>query len=158
MATQYLEGDINPTVAPVATATAVEVGDIMAANATTGEVYGAAAQTWNTNEATTRVDFAALFCGVSMQKKTAAVARVHGNSVDNRIGVAMGQATYLVDCVSGNYVYGQWLGPAKDTGNNLLSNTLKVVTAANEATHLCVEGGTSITKVKCKMQLPTKLT
>lgn len=157
MASQYLRGDVAPTPAPVLTATGITEGDILARNSSTGNVYGAKDQTWNTNEATTRADFVALFVGTSLQTKTAAVARVHGNGNDNIIMVANGSAEYRFDCDSANYVYGQLLGPAKDTGNALLSSKLKGVSAENEATHMCVENVTSATQIRCVQRVPPNM-
>ena len=78
---RYLYGENNPASAPVATASAIEVGDIL--GYTSGNVYPAKDETWDTNLATTQTAFATKFLGLSGQKKLASEVRVHGNSTDN---------------------------------------------------------------------------
>lgn len=85
MAITYNYGTTNPVVAPVATATAVNVGDLCAI--VSGNVVPAASFTWDTDEATTQTNFATAFLGASGQFKKADVAQIYGNSVANEIRI-----------------------------------------------------------------------
>lgn len=90
---------------------------------------------------------ASAFAGVSGQRKDAAVARCYGNSTDNLIRVD-GSGVWEFDCASATFAVGDFVGPAKDSGNALLSN--KVVAVGGEALAVgrVVEAGTSLTRVK----------
>lgn len=153
MASRYIRGETNPLIAPVLTAQAVAVGDLVGLSA--GNVVRAEDQTWNTDLATTQSDFAATFLGVSGQKKVAATARVYGNSEDNKIRIDA-EGIYEFDCASATFAVGDLVGPAKQTGNALESQ--KVVAVATEARAIgrVAEAGTSVTTVKVQI-LSTKL-
>lgn len=152
MATRYLREDTRPVIAPVLTAQAVEVGDIVGLSS--GNVVRAEDTAWNTDLNTTQSDFAALFLGISGQRKVATVARVDANGQDNAIRVDTG-GIYETDCASATFAVGDLVGPAKQTGNLLESQ--KVVAVATEARAIgrVVEKGTSVTKVKWRV-LSTK--
>jgi hypothetical protein len=146
-APQYLYGSGSPVTAPVATATAIENGDLV--GLASGNTVSAAATTWDTNLATTQAAFALQFLGVSRQRKVANVARVYGNSADNEI-VVNTAADYEFDCASANFAVGDLVGPAKDTGNALLSNKVVAVATENLAIGRVVRAGTGITRVQVR--------
>lgn len=98
----------------------------------------------------TQYNFASKFLGVSEQAKAAAVARVFGNSEDNKIMVATG-GVYEYDCASATFEVGDYVGPAKDTGNALLSSKVVAVSGEALAVGRVVERGTSITRVKFRV-------
>ena len=148
MSSRYLYGETNPVSAPVQTATAVSVGDLL--GYATGYVYKASAQTWDTNLATTQTNFATAFLGVSGQKKLDTEARVFGNSTDNIIRVDC-SGIFEFDCSSASYVIGDYVGPAKDTGNALLDGTLAKVASAALANGRVVENAASATKIKVQL-------
>lgn len=155
MSAQYIREETHPVIAPVLTAQAVERGDLVGISS--GNVVRAEDTAWNTNIGTTQTDFAAIFAGVSGQRKEADVARVDGNSEDNAIRVST-TGIYEFDCASATFTVGQLVGPAKQTGDLLESQ--KVVGVATEALAIgrVVEAGTSITKVKVRLlskMLPT---
>lgn len=145
---QYQYGGTNPTIATVATAKAVAVGDLCGMSS--GTLVKASDTTWNTDLATTQSDFRALFLGVSGQQKDANLARVFGNATDNVIRIDAG-GIFTFDCASATFEVGDFVGPAKQTGNALEDQ--KVVKVSTEATAIgrVVERGTSITRVKIQI-------
>lgn len=149
---QYQYGGTNPTIATVATAQAVAVGDICALTSNT--ITRAGDETWDTDLATTQTAFVAKFLGVSGQQKDANLARVFGNATDNVIRIDAG-GVFQFDCASATLEVGDLVGPAKASGNALESQ--KVVKVASEALAIgrVVERGTSITRVK--VQILSKL-
>lgn len=149
---QYQFGGTNPTIATVATAKAVAVGDICGMSS--GTLVKASDETWDTNLATTQTNFVTKFLGVSGQQKDANVARVFGNATDNVIRVDAG-GVFAFDCASATFEVGDLVGCAKQSGNALEDQ--KVVSVASEALAIgrVVERGTSITRVK--IQILSKL-
>ncbi len=145
MAQLYSRGETDPVFVPVLTAQAIAVNDIVGLSS--GNAVRAEDTVWNTTLAQTQTDFAATFLGVSGQRKVAAVARVDGNGKDNLIRVNA-QGIYTSDCASATFAVGDYVGPAKQTGNLLESQ--KVVGVATEplAIGIVVEAGTSVTSVK----------
>jgi len=109
---QYQYGGTNPTIATVATAKAVAVGDLCGMSS--GTLVKASDTTWNTDLATTQSDFRALFLGVSGQQKDANLARVFGNATDNVIRIDAG-GIFTFDCASATFEVGDFVGPAKQT-------------------------------------------
>lgn len=152
MAARYIRGETNPLVAPVLTAQAVAVADLV--GLASGNVVRAEDEAWDTNLATTQTNFATKFLGVSGQKKVAATARVYGNSEDNKIRIDP-QGVYEFDCAAATFAVGDFVGPAKQTGNALESQ--KVVAVAGEALAIgrVAEAGTGVTTVK--VQILSKL-
>lgn len=146
---KYIHGEVCPVKVTIATAKAVDAGDLVGMSS--GTLVKAEDTAWDTDLATTQEAFIALFLGVSMQDKTSTTnARVFGNSEDNTI-VAATAGVYEFDCASATFEVGDLVGPAKDTGNALLSD--KVVAVASEARAIgrVYERGTSITRVKVRL-------
>ena len=149
---QYIREAVNPTVVPVATASLVNIGDFAALVA--GECVPALDFTWTSNLATTQTNFAAAFLGHSPQYKPANVAYVYGNGTDNVITMST-SGVYEADLDSATTLaVGDWVGMAKDTGNNLLSQTVAKVDAVTKAIGTVVEAGTSLTRCRFRL-LPT---
>ena len=148
LAPQFFAGPVFPITAPVLTAQAVASGDLVGLSS--GNVVRAADTTWNTDLATTQSDFRAIFLGASMQDKVAATARVYGNSTDNLIGVSVG-GVWEYDCASATFAVGDLVGPAKDSGNALLSNKVVAVGAEVNAIGRVVKAGASITRVQIRL-------
>jgi len=148
MASRYVRGDTRVVTAPVLTAQAVAVGDIVGLSS--GNVVRAEDTAWDTNLATTQTAFALLFLGASLQRKTAAVARVDGNSEDNIIVVAA-DGIHEFDCASATFAVGDLVGPAKQSGNLLESQKVAAVASEAYAIGRVAEAGASITKVKVKL-------
>jgi hypothetical protein len=148
MSSKYVRGETAPVTVPVLTAQAVEVGDICGLSS--GNAVRAEDTTWNTSLAQTQTDFAALFLGVSGQRKIAATARVAGNGQDNRIRVDT-QGIYEFDCASATFAVGDLVGPAKQSGNALESQKVAAVGSEALAIGRVAEAGTSVTKVKVRV-------
>lgn len=145
---QYFYGGTNPTIATVATAKAVAVGDLCGMSS--GTLVKASDTTWNTDLATTQSDFRALFLGVSGQQKDANVARVFGNATDNVIRIDAG-GVFQFDCASATFEVGDFVGPAKQSGNALEDQKVVKVSTETTAIGRVVERGTSITRVKIQI-------
>lgn len=148
MSNRYVRGDARPVIAPVLTAQAVAVGDLVGLSS--GNVVRSQDTTWTTDLATTQAAFAATFLGVSAQRKVAATARVFGNSADNVMRVDT-SGVFEFDCVSATFAVGDLVGPAKDTGNALLSQTVVAVASEAAAIGRVAEAGASVTKVKVQV-------
>jgi len=149
---QYIREAVNPTVVPVATASEVNIGDFCALVA--GECVPAVDFTWTSNLATTQTNFAAAFLGHSPQYKKAAQSYVYGNGTDNVITMST-SGVYEADLdTATTLAVGDWVGMAKDTGNNLLSQTVAKVDAVAKAIGTVVEAGTSLTRCRFRL-LPT---
>ena len=145
---QWLYEDTGPQKVTIATAKAVDRGDLVGLNANT--LVRAEDTAWNVDLATTQTDFANMFAGVSEQTKDNVKARCFGNSEDNVCVVAT-RGVYEYDCDAATFEIGDYVGPAKDVGNALLSD--KVVKVASEALAVgrVVERGTNITRVKFRV-------
>lgn len=149
---QYIREAVNPTVVPVATASEVNIGDFCAL--VSGECVPAVDFTWTSNLATTQTNFAAAFLGHSPQYKKAAQAYVYGNGTDNVITMST-SGVYEADLDTGTTLeVGDFVGMAKDTGNNLLSQTVAKVDAVAKAIGVVVEAGASLTRCRFRL-LPT---
>jgi hypothetical protein len=98
----------------------------------------------------TQYNFAQRFLGVSQMRKPAAVTRVTGGGADNTIVVST-EGVYKYDCASATFAVGDLVGPAKDTGNALLSQTVAAVADATLAIGRVVEAGAALTSVKVKL-------
>lgn len=148
MASRYLYGDTRDVVAPVLTAQAVAVGDLVGLSS--GNVVRAEDETWITDTATTQANFVQKFLGASGQVKVAGTARVPANSEDNVIRVAV-DGVYEFDCASATFKVGDLVGPAKATGDALESKKVVAVAGEHLAIGRVVEAGTSVTKVKVQL-------
>jgi hypothetical protein len=145
---QYKHSNPAPVMAPVATAKAVALGDLVGQSSST--LVKASDTVWDTNLATTQAAFVALFMGVSAQRKDANVARPYGNSVDNYIRVDT-DGVYEFDCASASFDVGDLVGPAKDTGNALLDNKVVAVGSSAAAIGRVHKKGASVTRVQVKI-------
>lgn len=155
---RYRHGETNPISVLFSTSFPIELGDLLfIADATTdvdgdagvaGTVYPASARKWNTDEATTRADFCAEFIGVAGQAAPNATA--YGVK-DNKVRIDTG-GVFEFDAESATYTAGQLVGPAKDTGNDLLDQTLEAVSAEAQAIGRVVETtAANSTKVKVRI-------
>jgi hypothetical protein len=162
---RYLYGETAPVAAPIDTAgTAavanIEIGDLVfVADATTdvdgdagvvGKVYPASSRKWNTSEAQTRQDFATEFLGVAMQAWDKNNPNAYGTR-DNLIRIAT-DGVFEFDCASASFAVGDLVGPAKDTGNDLMDQkVVSVTTNENQAIGRVVAATSSSTKVKVRI-------
>lgn len=126
----YAAGQTPPVVVPVATAQAVAIYDLVALVSNT--LVRAEDIAWDTNLATTQTAFATAFLGVSNVAKLANVAQVTGHPTANQAVVAV-TGRYEFPAAAGTYNVGTLVGPAKATGDALLSQTVAVVDAEAKA-------------------------
>lgn len=148
MPAQYLYGETNPIDAPILTAQAVTIGDLVGLSS--GNVVRASDTTWNTSLAQTQADFRTLYLGVAGQTKAAGTAQIFGNSIANRVRVDS-DGVYIFATASASYNVGDLVGPAKDTGNALLNDTVASVAALDKTIGYVVEKTTSATTVKVRL-------
>ena len=134
MAGTFQRGDARPVRAPVATASAFEVGDLIAQE-TDGSYTRASSQAWTTDLATTRAAFVAKFAGEASQAKDANKPIIgNGDALGYQLLIwTAGVKTYPVP--AGTYKNGDLLGPAKQSGNLLEDQKLEVVGSEAQATH-----------------------
>lgn len=104
------------------------------------EIITASEETWDTDTATTRRNFVQHYAGDSAQEADAAeYIFANGDAGKSKVRVNTAGLKRIDSPAAGTYVAGvTLLGPKKDTGNNLLDNTLEVVTDRREATHRVV--------------------
>jgi len=98
----------------------------------------------------TQYNFAQSFLGLSHQRKAASVARCYGSSEDN-ILVAHCGGVFLCDCASASFNVGDPVGPAKDTGNALLSQKVVAVADISLGCGYVTEKTTTLTQVKVEI-------
>jgi hypothetical protein len=149
MPAQFLYGETNPIDCPIATDKAVDTGSLVGISS--GTLVNASDETWDTNLATTQVNFVARFLGVAGQTKDNATAQIRGNSIANRCRVDT-DGTFLFATASASYNVGDIVGPAKASGNALLNDTVASVAALDKAIGYVVEKTTSATTVKVRLQ------
>lgn len=148
-----------------------------AGNANAGQVFAAEATVWNTSLLQTQKDFVSQFLGVAGQ--TVRANGVNGATVSDRLpygnsipqgapaggggtsapnpgngGASLRVATggvYSFPCVSATFKVGDMVGPAKASGNALLSQKVVAVAVSSAAIGEVVEAGTSVTSVKVRL-------
>lgn len=148
MSTQYSYGDTRPVLAPVETAQAVAVGDLVGLSS--GNVVRAEDESWDTSLLVTQRNFVRKFLGVSAQKKVSGTAKPYGNSLDNRMRVDS-DGVFEFDCASASFAVGDLVGPAKQSGNALESQKVVAVTYEDASIGRVVEATSSQTRVKVKL-------
>lgn len=154
MANRWLHDNTAPLMVAIATAKAVARGDTIGISG--GTLVTAADTTWDTDTATTQAAFAAVFVGLSAQTKAAGTARAYGNGTDNIVRVDTA-GLYEVDLAAATTLaVGDFLAPAKDTGNALLANTFAKTTVKASACFVVMYPGTSATQAIAR--LVSKLT
>ena len=128
----FQRGDARPVNVPFALAKSVAEDDLIAIDSS-GDGYKASEETWNTDLATTRAAFVTKFAGASAQAKDA----------NGTIPYMSGALALMlkVDCSgvrsyaakAGTYKVGDFIGPAKQSGNLLEDKTIEVVASAAQA-------------------------
>lgn len=88
--------------------------------------------TWNTNEATTRVDLQPVFRGIADVRRTTAQT-ADGTEVTDGPILCSGEFTYPCAALGSAAKPGDLVGPEKASGNALENQKVQVVSAANEA-------------------------
>lgn len=127
----YQRGEPRQVMLPVALAKATANGNLVGLSS--GTLVNAADTTWTTDLATTQGLFRAMFAGICRQDKDAN-KNVFGNGGGFSLRVrADAGGVHRIACVAGTYALGDYVGPAKDTGNALLSDTVAKVSAEAQA-------------------------
>jgi hypothetical protein len=113
-------GDTNPVVTkPIASGVTIEIGDLVEQDSS-GNVTPANVLAWTTDLPTTQAAFHTSFLGVAMQRS---------RSTDtDPIRVAT-SGVFEFACASATFNIGDLVGPAKDTGNLLLNQSVVAVGA-----------------------------
>lgn len=145
---QYQYGDTNPVAAPFDSAETLAVGDIVGID-TSGYIYPAADETWDTNIGTTQTNFHPKFAGIVTQKKRSTDTKPYGNSA--AVARVATSGVFEADCASATFKVGDYIGPAKASGNALESQKVVGVATVALAIGVCVEAGASITRVKFRL-------
>lgn len=163
----YRWGDTNDVSCAVdlvasAAVASIEIGDLVfVANATTdvdggvgvaGKVYPASSRAWNLDLATTQADFHLEFLGVAQQAYSAALPNAVGVR-DGKVRVAT-SGVFEFNTDSASYAVGDLVGPAKDTGNDLMDQKVAAVATESLAIGRVVEATSSQTKVKVSVWAP----
>lgn len=92
-------------------------------------------------------ELAPQFLGLSHETKAANVARPYGGSEDNQLQVNV-SGTFPSTCASATFAVGDYVGPAKQSGNLLESQKLVAVCHPSLAIGRVIEVGSSVTTVK----------
>lgn len=150
-------GGRNYIMARIATAKAV--ADCYPVGMASDVVVLPSDEAWDTDLATTRTNFKAKFLGVADQVKAANVARVPGNSEDNKIRVVAGPfEVYDIPIVSSAVAIGDWFAPTKDTGNALINTTFtNVTTVAATGIFKAVESSLGVAVTVARVRLVSTL-
>jgi hypothetical protein len=120
---RWRHGDTKPRVTKaIATATVVEIGDLV--EASSGTVQSAADHTWNSNIAVTQEEFHDIFLGVAMQRSRS------GDTDPIRVATA---GVFEFTCAAATFEIGDLVGPAKATGNAMENQKVVAVATANLA-------------------------
>jgi len=151
MAHIHRTGAVIPKQFPVKLTSSVKTNDIPVGSLVafeSGYIIPVENFTWNTNEATTQLDFAAAFAGIASgasDKDTPLDTR------DHYIAVCQdGEVEF--DCVSADYLPGDFLTPNKAAGNALVQ-TVEKTAVKNAAIAIVSEvkaGATRIRGYLCK--------
>lgn len=108
----------------IASATVIEKGDLVATASADGAPYAAADQAWDTDLATTQVNFVARFLGVANDRSRS------GDTETIRVNTA---GVHKFDCAAATFELGALVGPAKQSGNALESKKVVSVAAEDKA-------------------------
>jgi hypothetical protein len=137
-------GEQDPVAAPVDSAVVIEHGDLCYLN--TDDVrpagYDANAdgtgELWATSENVTQLAFKEVFLGVALQ------ASRSGDTDEIQVAT---EGIFLFDCASATFEIGDYVCPAKTSGNNLENQKVKKTLEHEIAIGRVWKRGTSVTKV-----------
>ena len=106
----------------------INVGDLLFCNVVSSKSYALpiTSFTWDTDLATTQAALALLFLGIANGRSRIGVS-LTDHPEDANVAVDM-DGEIEMDCTSAQYKIGQYVGPAKATGNALLQKVVGVAT------------------------------
>lgn len=121
------------------TNTDVSLGDPLALAADGSKVVTGSEETWDTDAATTRRNFARKYAGDSAQDADAGeFLWANGDANKSKVRVDTAGCRRIDSPAAGAYVVGTLLGLKKASGNNLEDDVFQIVTDEREATHRVV--------------------
>ena len=134
-------------------ATAKAVADTYAIGLNSDLVVLPSDETWVTDLATTRTNFKNRFLGIADQVKAANVARIPGNSEDNKIRTTL-TGVYDIPITSAVVAIGDYFAPTKDVGNALINTQFdNVTTAAATGILRAVESSLGVAVTTARVQV-----
>ncbi len=131
-------GDTNPVIAPVDSATEIEIGDLLWLD--TDDAKPASSYTWTTDAATTQSGFQGKFLGIAMQKSRA------GDTTPIRVAT---RGVFEYECVSNTFTLGGYIAP--NTSSSLLEDQklVKLSSSTGAIGRVVRHYGSATTKVLC---------
>lgn len=115
-------GYTNSISCPVASASVIEIGDLVSYNSTSDAAESATGFTWTMDLATTQENFHDVFLGVAMERSRA------GDTARIRVATT---GVFRFATPSATYDLGTFVGPDKAAGDAILAQTLETVATAN---------------------------
>lgn len=129
--------------ADVPTTTVIQIGELVSLDGS-NQPYAAADETWDTDLATTQQNFVTKFLGAARQRSR------DGETDPIVVEVA---GVHEFECAAATFELGDLVGPAKDTGDALLSDTVVAVADASQAVGRVVRRHpTNTTRVMIELQ------
>ena len=140
---RWVHGDTTHVLAPVASSTVIEIGDLLYYDTNTAKP--AAMQTPGSNKSTSQSNFAAKFLGVAMQASPA------GSTMPIRV---VTDGVFEFDCTSNLFELGNIVGIDETAGRLSLENQkLDKATAVGGAIgRVCRREGTATTSVQVQLR------
>ena len=126
---------------------AIAAGDLVFYNSGDASVKPASSFTWDTNLATTQAGFANVFLGVALDAHSGSAGAVTNFRVD-----ISPLSIYKYTTSSEAHVVGAIVGPAKDTGNALVNQTLANAVAASAIGRVAIVDSASVTSTLVRFQ------
>lgn len=125
----------------VASATVIAKDDMVQLQSSPDQILAAAGTTWNSSLAQTQADFADRFAGIAYEKSA-------NGDTDNVSVDVSSDSVYQFTVNSAAYEFGDPLGPDKDTGNALLSQTLEAAVAASSIARAAEDQSSAVTLLR----------
>jgi len=140
---RWVHGDTTHVLAPVASGTVIEIGDLLYYDTNTAKP--ATLQTVQTTKALSQSTFAAKFLGVAMQASPA------GSSIPIRVVTS---GVFEFDCTSNSFELGNYVGIEETAGRTSLENQKldKTTVAAGAIGRVCRREGTAVTSVQVQLR------
>lgn len=129
-------------------AATINPGDLVFASVSSDVAYAKPVTnfTWDTDLATTQAALALVFLGVASGRSRIGVT----DTRDLKVLVDM-DGTFEMEAVSATYEIGQYVGPAKDTGNALLQKVTAVATKSLAVGIVVENSVTAATRIKVRL-------
>lgn len=129
--------DPQPVRMPVASATVIEVGDMIQEDGS-GNALPASSEAWDTNLATTQANFKATFVGVAMS------ASANGETEDVVVATA---GVFEFDCAAAQFDYGDPVGPDEVGTQTLGDQQVEAAVIASAIGHVVKTYNANTTRI-----------